>query len=204
MIRVRLSGPGGHTARPHLTADLVGALGRVVTEVPAQLARRVDPRAGLSLVFGAVHAGVAANAIPQQGSASGTVRVLDRAAWDLAPTLIEQLVHEVVAPTGAVAEVEYTRGVPPVVNEPGAVSDFAAGAAAAIGQESVVDTPQSMGGEDFSWYLEQIPGAMARLGVGRPGESLDLHQGTFDVDERAIEHGVRLLVHTALRAFTAP
>jgi len=200
MVRVRLSGPGGHTARPHLTADLVGALGRVVTEVPAQLARRVDARAGLSLVFGAVHAGVAANAIPQQGSASGTVRVLDKAAWEAAPKLIEQLVHEVVAPTGAVAEVEYTRGVPPVVNEAGSVAILAGAAAAALGTESVVDTPQSMGGEDFSWYLEHVPGAMARLGVGRPGEARDLHQGTFDVDERAIDHGVRLLVHTALRA----
>ncbi len=199
MVRVRLSGPGGHTARPHLTADLVGALGRVVTEVPAQLARRVDPRAGLSLVFGAVHAGVAANTIPQQGSASGTVRVLDKAAWEVAPKLIEQLVHEVVAPTGAVAEVEYTRGVPPVVNEAGSVSIFASAAAAALGPESVVDTPQSMGGEDFSWYLEHVPGAMARLGVGRPGEALDLHQGSFDVDERAIGYGVRLLAHSVFR-----
>jgi len=200
MVRVRLSGPGGHTARPHLTADLVGALGRVVTEVPAMLSRRIDPRAGLSLVFGAIHAGVAANAIPQQGSASGTVRVLDKAAWEVAPKLIEQLVHEVVAPTGAVAEVEYTRGVPPVVNEAGAVSILAAASVAALGPESVADTPQSMGGEDFSWYLEDISGAMARLGVGRPGEALDLHQGTFDIDETAISHGVRLLVHTALRA----
>jgi amidohydrolase len=181
----------------------VGALGRVVTEVPAQLARRIDPRAGLSLVFGAVHAGVAANAIPQQGSASGTVRVLDKAAWEVAPKVIEQLVHEVVAPTGAVAEVEYTRGVPPVVNEAGSVSVLASAAAASLGPGSVVDTPQSMGGEDFSWYLEDVPGAMARLGVGRPGEALDLHQGTFDVDERAIEYGVRLLVHTALRALAA-
>jgi amidohydrolase len=201
-LRVRLSGPGGHTARPHLTADLVGALGRVVTEVPAQLARRVDPRAGLSLVFGAVHAGVAANAIPQQGSASGTVRVLDKSAWEVAPKLIEQLVHEVVAPTGAVAEVEYTRGVPPVVNEAGSVALLAAGSAAALGPESVVDTSQSMGGEDFSWYLEHVPGAMARLGVGRKGEALDLHQGSFDVDERAIGYGVRLLVHTTLRSLT--
>jgi amidohydrolase len=200
MVRVRLSGPGGHTARPHLTADLVGALGRVVTEVPAQLSRRIDPRAGLSLVFGAIHAGVAPNAIPQQGSASGTVRVLDKAAWEVAPKLIEQLVHEVVAPTGAVAEVEYTRGVPPVVNEAGAVSILASAAMATLGADSVVDTPQSMGGEDFSWYLETVPGAMARLGVGRPGESLDLHQGTFDIDEAAIAHGVRLLVHTTLRA----
>jgi amidohydrolase len=144
---------------------------------------------------------VAANAIPQQGSASGTVRVLDRDAWEAAPELITKLVHEVVAPTGAVAEVEYTRGVPPVVNEPASVGVFTAGAIAALGPQAVVDTPQSMGGEDFSWYLEQVPGAMARLGVGRPGEALDLHQGSFDIDERAIEHGVRLLVHTVLRAF---
>ena len=200
MIRVRLTGPGGHTARPHLTADLVGALGRVITEVPAQLGRRVDARAGLSLVFGAVHAGVAANAIPQQGSAAGTVRVLDRDAWQIAPELITRLVHEVVAPTGATAEVEYTRGVPPVVNEERSVAMLRSAAITAIGPHSVADTPQSMGGEDFSWYLEQVPGAMARLGVGRPGESLDLHQGTFDVDERAIGHGVRLLAHAALTA----
>jgi amidohydrolase len=201
MIRVRLSGPGGHTARPHLTADLVGALGRVVTEVPAQLARRVDARAGLSLVFGAVHAGVAANAIPQHGSAAGTVRILDRDAWEMAPDLITRLVHEVVAPTGATAEVEYTRGVPPVVNEEGSVGMFRDGATAALGVHSIADTPQSMGGEDFSWYLEQVPGAMARLGVGRPGESLDLHQGTFDIDEQSIGHGVRLLTHTVMQAF---
>jgi amidohydrolase len=201
MIRVRLTGPGGHTARPHLTADLVGALGRVITEVPAQLGRRVDARAGLSLVFGAVHAGVAANAIPQQGSAAGTVRVLDREAWQIAPELITRLVHEVVAPTGATAEVEYTRGVPPVVNEERSVGMLRTAATTAIGPHSVADTPQSMGGEDFSWYLEHVPGAMARLGVGRPGESLDLHQGTFDVDERAIAHGVRLLAHAALTAF---
>jgi amidohydrolase len=201
MLRVRLSGPGGHTARPHLTADLVNALGRVVTDVPAMLNRRVDPRAGLSLVFGAVHAGVAANAIPQQGSASGTVRVLDREAWQIAPELITSLVHEVVAPTGAVAEVEYTRGVPPVVNTPDAIDVFGAAARVALGPKSVVDTPQSMGGEDFSWYLEEIPGAMARLGVGRPGESLDLHQGSFDIDEAAIGHGVRLLTHTVMEAF---
>jgi amidohydrolase len=153
-------------------------------------------------VFGAVHAGVAANAIPQQGSAAGTVRVLDREAWQQAPELITRLVHEVVAPTGATADVEYTRGVPPVVNEESSIGMLRDAATVALGPHSVTDTPQSMGGEDFSWYLEKIPGAMARLGVGRPGESLDLHQGSFDVDERAIEHGVRLLVHAVLGAFS--
>lgn len=203
MLRIRLTGPGGHTARPQLTVDMVSALGRVVTEVPALLARRVDARAALSLVFGAVHSGVAPNAIPQQGTASGTVRVLDRRAWEEAPKLIDELVRQVVAPTGAQVEVEYTRGVPPVVNDAGAIAMLTAGASGALGPDSIVDTPQSMGGEDFSWYLEHVPGAMARLGVGRPGESLDLHQPTFDVDERSIDYGVRLLAHTALRALQA-
>jgi amidohydrolase len=202
-IRVTLSGPGGHTARPHNTADLVNALGRVVTEVPALLARRVDPRAGLSLVFGAIQAGRAANAIPQTGHAVGTVRMLDRDAWQSAPELITRLVHEVVAPTGATAEVEYTRGVPPVVNEPRATALLAAACGDALGRDALVDTPQSMGGEDFSWYLEHVPGAMARLGVGRPGEQLDLHQGSFDVDERAIGAGVRLLAHAVLATLSA-
>ena len=65
-VKVTLAGPGGHTARPHLTADVVYALGKIVTEVPAALTRRVDPRAGLSLVWGHVNAGTAANAIPDE------------------------------------------------------------------------------------------------------------------------------------------
>jgi amidohydrolase len=199
-IKITLTGPGGHTARPHLTVDLVNALGRIASEVPALLARRVDARAGVSLVFGTMHAGVALNAIPQQGFVAGTVRCLDHAAWGMAPKLIEQLVHQVAAPTGATAEVEYIRRVPPVVNDAQAIAVFASAAAATLGPQAIVDTPQSMGGEDFSWYLEHVPGAMARLGVGREGEDLDLHQGTFDVDEDAIGIGVRLLVHTAIIA----
>jgi amidohydrolase len=203
-VKVELSGPGGHTARPHLTVDLVTALARVVSEVPALLTRRVDVRAGLSLVFGAVHSGVAPNAIPQSGQASGSLRCMDHSAWELAPKLIDQLVHQVVAPTGAVAEVEYTRGMPPVVNDPHSTAVLNAAARAALGPQAVVDTQQSMGGEDFSWYLEHTRGAMARLGVGRPGEALDLHQGSFDVDEAAIGHGVRLLANTAVAALLNP
>jgi amidohydrolase len=100
--------------------------------------------------------------------------------------------------------VDYSRGVPPVVNDRTAAAVFGAAAAAALGPEHVVEAPISMGGEDFAWYLEHVPGAMARLGVGRPGEQLDLHQPNFDVDEAAIGHGVRVLVHTALAALSDP
>ena len=201
---MRLTGNGGHTARPHLTADLVHALGRVVVDVPTLLGRRLDPRAAVSLVFGAVRAGDAGNAIPQEGHAKGTIRVLDRDAWLVLPELLPQLVSAAVAGTGVQATVDYVRGVPPVVNDRAATGLIAGAAVAALGPDHVVEAEVSMGGEDFAFYLDQVPGAMIRLGVGRPdGVPADLHQSGFDVDERAIEHGVRVFVHTALAAVSA-
>ena len=200
-VTVLLTGPGGHTARPHNTVDLVYALGQVITEVPALLSRRVDPRHGMSLVWGAVEAGVAPNTIPQRGALRGTVRMLSRDAWDDAEAVVRRLVIEVVAPTGAVAEVQYTQGVPPVVNDATSVGLLRAGTQSALGPEAADTTEQSLGGEDFAWYLNQVPGALARLGVRSPaaqGPPLDLHQPAFDIDEDALAVGVRMLVHTVL------
>ncbi len=201
-IKVRLSGPGGHTARPHLTADLIFALAAVATGLPAALSRRVDPRAGLSVVWGRVEAGRAPNAIPESGELEGTLRCLDPEAWQSAQDMVRDLVRWLSATYGVRAEVEYTRGVPPVVNESSTVQLFAAATQATEGEGAVVPAEQSLGCEDFSWYLHGVPGALARLGVGKPGDLVvrDLHQGTFDVDERAIAVGVRVLCATALLA----
>jgi len=201
-LDVALSGNGGHTGRPHLTVDIVYALGRLITDLPGLLSRRVDPRASLSLVWGTVEAGNAPNAIPPEGLARGTLRMLDHAVWDTAEPLVRQLVEEIVAPTGARAAIRYERGVPPVVNEPGAVEVQRAAVLAGFGPDALDETVQSMGGEDFAWYLEHAPGALARLGVRTPGAaaSLDLHQSTFDIDEAAIAVGVRFMVHTVLAA----
>lgn len=199
---VRLSGPGGHTARPHLTGDLVYALGAVVTQLPALLSRRVDPRAGLSLVWGRVHAGTAPNAIPQSGEAAGTVRCLDADWWEQAPDLVARLVGELVAPFGVAAEVEHVRGVPPVVNDAAATAVLARAARAVVGPASIDRAEQSLGGEDFAWFLAVVPGALARLGVRTPGDETprDLHQGTFRADDRAVGVGARLLAAAALEA----
>ncbi len=202
-IDVTLTGPGGHTARPQLTVDLVDALGRLVTTLPGLLSRQVDPRAGFSLVWGAVNAGIAANAIPQRGTLSGTVRVLDRDEWRRAEQLVRRLVEQVAAPTGADVEVDYVPGVPPVVNDPRSVALLRTAALPTVGAENVRQSPQSMGGEDFGWFADRLPIALARLGTHGGGAPLDLHRGTFDVDERAIAVGVRLLVRTALQALVA-
>ncbi|WP_373314580.1 amidohydrolase [Streptomyces longispororuber] len=199
-LEVALDGPGGHTARPHLTTDLVTAAAKVVSEVPALIARRVDARSGLSVTWGRIEAGHACNVIPQHAELSGTIRCLDLDTWRQAPDIIHAAVQEVADLHRAKSAINYVRGVPPVVND-AAVTDLLRDAMTARrGADAVEDTAQSLGGEDFSWYLEHVPGAMARLGVRTPGERgvRDLHQGDFDADEYAITVGVELFTAAAL------
>jgi amidohydrolase len=152
------------------------------------------------LVWGKIHAGVAANAIPFEGEAEGTLRCLDPQVWDSYSDLVPALAREIVAPFGVSALAQVHRGVPPVVNDPMAVSLLDAAAQSMLGRDAIAPTEQSLGGEDFAWYLTKVPGAMARLGVRKSGNSapVDLHQGNFDVDERAISVGIRMLVAAAL------
>ncbi|MER8044984.1 amidohydrolase [Streptomyces sp. NPDC094032] len=199
-LEVTLDGPGGHTARPHLTTDLVTAAARVAVDVPAVLARRVDARSGLSVTWGRIEAGHACNVIPQHAELSGTVRCLDLPSWRDAPDLVHAAIDEIATLHRAKSTVDYVRGVPPVVNDPVVTELLRDAMTARRGVYAVEDTEQSLGGEDFSWYLEHVPGAMARLGVRVPGDTRvrDLHAGDFDVDERAITVGVELFTAAAL------
>jgi amidohydrolase len=201
VVEVRLTSPGGHTARPHLTADLIEAIGLLVTQLPLLLTRQVDPRSGTVLVWGAVHAGEAANAIPQQGVLRGTLRTADHATWEELEEKVRTLVAAILAPLGVGYSLDHIRGVPPVVNESVSSGMLADAALAIGGPEASAGTEQSSGGEDFAWYLEHVPGAMARLGVwSGSGPMRDIHQPTFDLDERALPFGVRVLIRAALSA----
>ncbi|MFZ0160817.1 MAG: amidohydrolase [Kineosporiaceae bacterium] len=199
-VVVRLDGAGGHTSRPHVTQDLVFALAQVVTQVPAILSRRLDPRSGVAMVWGRIRAGGAPNAIPRTGEVAGTLRCLDTAVWARAGSLVTDVVHDVVRPYGLRAEVTHTRGVPPTVNDADAVLLVEDAVQAELGEGSVVLAEQSLGGEDFAWMLEKVPGAMMRLGTRSPGgRTYDLHQGDLVVDERALTVGARVLAAIALR-----
>jgi len=198
-VHVTLTGRGGHTSRPHLTQDLTYALGKVITEVPAVLSRRLDPRSGTALVWGAVRAGTVANVIPASGECVGTLRMLDAAVWDTTGPLIEEIVHAVVEPYGVQATVRHVKGVPPVDNDAASIAAFDAAVRAAIGPHAVVPTQQSLGGEDLGWYLTQVPGAMARLGTRTPGgPTFELHQGDLVVDEEAVLHAAKVLAAVVL------
>ena len=200
-VDVLLHGPGGHTARPHLTVDLVDVAARVVRELPPQLRERCAPGEVL-LVFGALTAGEAPNVIPTRAVLRGSLRTPDRDVWDRAEELLVDSLAAVVDPTGATWELRHARGVPPVVNH-AAETDLLAGAGRRVlGPDGVVTSPRSAGGDSFAWYLERCGGSYARLGTHPAGaaDRLDLHAGSFDVDESAVGIGVQVLVHAALDA----
>ncbi|GAB49220.1 amidohydrolase [Mobilicoccus pelagius] len=209
-VTVRLSGHGGHTSRPFLTEDLTFALGKVMTDLPGAMSRRMDPRTGALLVWGGVHAGGVPNVIPDSGEVTGTLRMLDASAWQGVGPLLEQLVDAVVAPYGVEAELRHVPGVPPVVNTQWGFDALSLATTGFLGASAVGPAEQSLGGEDFAWLVMNREGALARLGTRTPGgPTHDLHRGDLVVDERAIGIGARLYASApftalATRMSTAP
>ena len=115
---------------------------------------------------------------------------------------VRDLIAQIVAPYGVRAEVTYVRGVPPVVNAPVSTAMLARAVEGVVGHGAAVPISQSLGGEDFAWYLESVPGAMGRLGTRTPGgPTYDLHQGNLRIDEAAIALGAKVLAAAAVEAF---
>ncbi len=154
------------------------------------LQRTTDPRDPVILAFGRINGGNTENVIPSEVELGGTVRLFDLDLWRTMAGRVERIVRDLVDPLGAVSKIEYEQGSPPVVNDAAVIRAVSAAAAAALGDGALADTEQSMGSEDFAWYLEEVPGALVRLGTAIAGRDVDLHSSTFDVDERGIETGI--------------
>ncbi len=200
-VKISLSGRGGHTSRPHLTEDLVYALSGIAVQVPAVLNRRIDVRSAVSVVWGQIAAGAAPNAIPASGYLAGTMRCLDAEVWESAGDLLDEVVRQVAQPFGVDVHLEHIRGVPPVVNTEAETDLIEDSARYELGSRAIQLTPQSMGGEDFAWMTQLVPGSMLRLGTRTPGGPVyDLHMGDYAPDERAIGVGMRIFTAAALRA----
>ncbi|GAA4610497.1 M20 family metallopeptidase [Actinoallomurus liliacearum] len=202
-ITVRLKGPGGHSSRPYKTVDLGAATFAVGHLLPTVLRSKISFTEGYGLTWTMNEMGTAANVIPDESEITGTLRCLGHESRKKALGLLDPQLQLIAALYGAKAELECVEVVPSTVNEPASVEIFRRGVVSAGARD--VSTEQSEGGEDFSRYLAWIPGALARLGVRTPGSrvNLDLHRGDFDVDERCIGVGVRVMVTTTLTALGA-
>jgi len=200
-LTIRLRGAGGHTGRPHETADLAHIAARVVVDLPMSLGRLSDPRDGLNLTFGAIQVGSAPNVIATEARLLASLRATGRGAWEAAPRHLRTLLAAIVEPLGATWELEHLVGAPPVINDPWAVEMIRRAATDMPGVDHVGPTQQSAGGEDFSWYGERTRLGYFRLGVWDPaGLRVDLHAGGFDLHERAIGLGARVLAAAAIEA----
>jgi len=203
-IHIRLTGPGGHTSRPDRTVDLISVAARVVTDLPIRVAADLGSDQHLTLVFGRIAGGDAANAIPSVVEISGTARVRTIETWRELPDLIDRYLREIAAAYGAGVELDYRRGSPPVDNDGEVIDVITQAATEILGSDGVRPTPQSMGSEDFSWVLEDAPGALVRLGVGQNDHPVDVHSPTFDLDEAAIEYGLAVGALSLLRLMERP
>lgn len=198
---IQIEGKGGHAARPHDCIDPVVASAHVITALQTIASRSADPLDSVVVSVCTVKAGEAFNVIPQTAMLLGTVRTLSPEMRDLAETRIRAIVENVCAAFGAKAEVDYDRGYPVTVNDPDK-TDFMVNVARTVGGENAVDTTvlPLMGAEDFSYMLEQRPGAYIFLGNG---DTAGVHHPAYDFNDEASPYGVSLwakIVETGMPA----
>lgn len=195
---IDITGQGGHAARPQTTIDPVIVAANMIVGLQSIVSRNVDPLANAVLSVTMVEAGEADNVISRTAKITGTVRTLDLGVQDLIEQRLADFVPQFAKSFGAEATVRYARGYPVTVNA-AAQTAFAADVAAdVVGAERVDrDAPPSMGGEDFSFMLEQRPGAYIFLGNG-PGA--ELHTDQYDFNDEVIPVGVTYWVRLAEKA----
>ncbi len=200
-FEIRVIGKSGHGARPHHCTDPVRVATQLANALYQMPGQYFDSRDPVVLTIGSMHAGDSPNVIPEVATLEGTLRTLTRESRDRLEPLLEKITGGICMSHGASFEVEVEHGAPSVVNDPTVIGVVAEVARQFLGDEGIYEIPlPSMGGEDFAYYLQHIPGAMFRLGTAGPGPRARhfLHSAKFDIDERAITIGTRILARSAL------
>jgi amidohydrolase len=194
-FQVEVCGRGGHGARPHNTIDPIAIAAELVTLIYQAVPRRTDARDPLVVTIGQISGGHAANVIPDAVKMKGTIRALDLQVLQAARENIANLCHGIAQTFGAAVRVNFDESLSGVVNDPVVTATCLEAARELVGPGNVLTEGRpSMGAEDFSDYLNLVPGCMIRLGAGRKQhEVTPLHTSTFDIDENALLVGARLL-----------
>jgi amidohydrolase len=197
-----VKGKGGHGAMPHQAVDPIVAAAQIVLNCQTIVSRSVDPLKPCVVTFGTIHGGTIHNIIPAEVMMSGTVRTFDPAVQALAEKRLREITAETAKAFGASCRLRYEVGYPAVVNDP-AMVDFAVEVAKKVlGEGCLQKFDPIMGGEDFAYYLQKVPGAFIFLGAG-DGHGFPHHHPAFDIDEKALPAGVLFLVSLALEYLKA-
>ncbi len=202
VFRVKIKGRSTHASRPHQGIDPVLISAQAVTSLHHVVSRYVDPLEPAVLTIGKIEGGFAENVIPDEVRFEGTVRALNNEVRENLPKLINRTLKGVTEAYGGNYKFEFEEGTPPLINDE-KVTLFAIGKMRELlGEERVIilDRP-TMGGEDFSVYLQYVPGTFIRLGIRNEekGTVYPLHNSRFDVDEDALPVGVAVESYLALQ-----
>ncbi len=195
------TGGSGHSARPHEVVDTVAVATHVMSELYTLAGRVTDARRPAVLTLCRLRAGDALNVIPAEAEIGGTLRAVDTETLVRLRDAVARVAEGLAAVHGATAEVAFSDLLPAVVNTPAEAARIRASIVDVLGEDAVLDLPlPSMGGEDFAYYLEHVPGALVRVGThGRNGTGFPLHDARFDLDEAALPLAARVLAETCLR-----
>jgi amidohydrolase len=200
-FRITVRGRGGHAAMPHRAIDPVLAAAQVVVALQTVVSRSADPKDAVVLSVCRFEGGKASNVIPDEVSLEGTTRYFDTSLQGMLRERIRQIVDGTCAAAGCTAELVYEEGYVPLVNHASAVDLARSVVTACLGPTRwLSEHPRTMGAEDFAFYLQRVPGALLRLGLGE--EWPPLHSAGFDFNDQALEPGIVTLAGLAL-AFCA-
>lgn len=196
LFRIKVQGKGGHGAYPHLTVDPLVTASQLVINLQQIVSRKVDPQNAAVLTVGSLHSGEASNVIPDTAEILGTVRTYAPEARDLIEEQIAGVAQSTCEATGATCEVSYERGYDALWNHPKETRYIQQIATEIVGEEKVKERPAVMGGEDFSYFLQHVPGTFFFLGA-HPSDSEIVyphHHPMFDFDERAMLIAAKVFV----------
>ncbi|MFN2565606.1 MAG: M20 family metallopeptidase [Gemmatimonadaceae bacterium] len=198
-FEIVLHGQGAHAARPHESADPIVGAGALVVALQTIVARRLNPASAGVVTVGSIHAGTAANVIPDRATLTGTVRAVEPQVRRLLHDEVRRIAEGVATTHRLEARVSLGLGTPPLVNSPEAAAWARRAVASVLGEEALVPLGfLNLAGEDFAHYLEHMPGCFLRVGAREPGgEVVPAHAPRFYAAEESLFVGAAVLAETA-------
>ena len=193
---IKIIGKGGHAASPHLTKDPIFAAGHLITQIHSIVSRNINPLDSAVITIDKIGGGTAFNIIPDEVDLLGTVRSLNPQVREALKLRIEQVIQGVVCSFGMDYHYDFEYGYPVLINDSEMSKLVATACSRGIGKENVEVLKPSMGGEDFAYYLEKVPGSFFRLGCRNEERGIihPYHSSLFDIDEGVLPFGVEMFV----------
>lgn len=199
-FKIEIQGKGGHGAAPHQTADPIVAASQLISQLQTIISRNLDPLHAGVLTIGSIHAGDSFNIIPEKAELQGTVRAFDETDRRRIKEKIEAMLSHICSVYEASYDIRIRPGYPSLKNDAQAAQTVMKAAQHVVGTEKAFEKKPVMAGEDFAYYLKEVPGAYFFTGAGNPdvGAGYPHHHARFDIDERAMPIAAKTLITTAL------